>query len=133
MAAARGRMKGVMNDYAHLRTLPALLSVVFVLASAYQFGGIPAPSINWGLGYTMTETHAVVVSLGTFAIAFASSETKSFDKYADWEKVVIATAPLLIVLHQYVGFIQDQFATYDPAFSIVAFFISVASWGVAVR
>jgi hypothetical protein len=133
MASASNRMSGLMSDYAHLRTLPAMLSVVFVVASAFQFGAITAPTIQWGLDYTLTAEHATIISLATFATAFASSETKAFDRYEDWEKVVIAAAPVLIVSHQYVGFVGDQFANYSPTFAIGAFVISVVSWGVAVR
>jgi hypothetical protein len=133
MASASNRFSGMMNDYAHLRTLPAMLSVVFVVASAFQFGAITAPTLNWGIGYTLTPEHATIVSLVVFATAFASSETKAFDRYEDWEKVVIAAAPILIVSHQYIGFVQTQFSNYSPTFAIGAFVISVVSWGVAVR
>jgi hypothetical protein len=133
MASASNRMSGLMNDYAHLRTLPALLSVVFVVASAFQFGGISAPTLQWGVGYTLTTEHATIVSLVVFATAFASSETKAFDRYEDWEKVLIAAAPVLIVSYQYIGFVQDQFAANSPTLHILAFAISVLSWGVAVR
>jgi len=34
-------MGDALSDYTHLRTLPALLSVVFILAGLYQFGGFP--------------------------------------------------------------------------------------------
>ncbi|ELZ49819.1 hypothetical protein C464_03729 [Halorubrum coriense DSM 10284] len=41
MASSYSRsMSDTLSDYTHLRTLPALLSVVFVLAGLYQFGGI---------------------------------------------------------------------------------------------
>jgi hypothetical protein len=52
MASSHGnRMSGMLGDYAHLRTLPAMLSVVYILAGLYQGGllsrpyhsGLPSP------------------------------------------------------------------------------------------
>lgn len=133
MASASTRVSGMVSDYTHLRTLPALLSVVFVVSSLYQFGGLAEVSLLWGIDYTLTAEHATIVSLATFAVAFASSETKQFAYYEDWEKVIIAAAPVLIVAYQYVGVVQDQFAANSPTLHIVAFLLTVVSWGVAVR
>ena len=130
--ATRSSVSGLVSDYSHLRTLPALLSVVFALASLYQFGGITEVHLVW-FDYTLTTQHAMLTSVGVYALAFASSETKAFDRYQDWEKVMIAAGPALIVGHQYVDFISNLVNTTSNTGPIVAFLITVAAWGVAVR
>ncbi|OYR65300.1 hypothetical protein DJ79_08755 [Halorubrum ezzemoulense] len=133
MASSYSRsMSDTLSDYTHLRTLPALLSVVFVLAGLYQFGGISEVMLTW-LDYTLTAEHATFISLGAYAIAFASSETKQFESYEDWEKVAIAAGPLVIVGYQYVPQIADIINTSSNLGPIVAFLATVVAWGVAVR
>lgn len=123
---------GLMDDYTQLRTLPAMLSVAFVLASLYQFGGIAAIELTW-LDYALTPQHAVLVSMGSFVVAFASSEAKSFEAYRDWEQAVIAAGPALILGYEYVGFVSTTLNDFGEMALIAAFFVTVASWGVAVR
>lgn len=125
-------MSDTLSDYTHLRTLPALLSVVFVLAGLYQFGGISEVMLTW-IDYSLTAQHATFVSLGAYAIAFASSETKQFESYEDWEKVAIAAGPIVIVGYQYVPQIADIINTTSNLGPIVAFLATVVAWGVAVR
>lgn len=133
MASHRSSMSGLVSDYKNLRTIPALLGIFFAIASMYQFGGIANFEVLWGINYTLTTQHAMFASLGTYAIAFASSETKQFEAYEDWEKAVIAAGPSLIVLHQYSTWVADQFAAHEPTLPILGFIVSIASWGVAVR
>lgn len=123
---------GLLSDYAHLRTVPALLSIFFAMASLYQFGGVAELKFTW-FSYTLTAQHGLVASLGIFALAFASSETRSFDRYADWEKLLIGAGPVLLVAHQYVDPIATAFSNNSPWLPAVAFLVSVASWSVAVR
>lgn len=132
MASHNRSMSGYASRYMELRTIPALLGIVFAIASLYQFGGISEVHITW-IEYTLSEQHAMFVSLATLLVAFASSETKQFEAYEDWEKAIIAAGPVLIVSHQYVTEVSDIIATNDPTGGIVAFAISVMSWGVAVR
>jgi len=126
-------MSGMVNDYTHLRTVPALLSVLFIATGLYQFGGISQFTLNWGLNYTITAEHAAIASIAVFAIAFMSSETRSFDYYETWEMVFIGASPLLIVGHQYVGWVNTQITNNSPTLSILAFLVTVIGWGVAVR
>lgn len=125
-------INGIANDYMELRTIPAFLGIFFAIASLYQFGGITEFHLVW-LDYTLTTQHAMLGSLGIFAIAFASSETRQFEHYEDWEKAVIAAGPALIVLHEYTAFTADLFASNEPLLPILGFIITLASWGVAVR
>jgi hypothetical protein len=126
-------LSGMMSDYTHLRTLPALLSVVFVVAGLYQFGGISEVHLNWGLNYTLTSETATIASIAVFAAAFMSSETRDFDAYEDWEMAMIGLSPILIVGYQYVGFVTETINSSSPTLSIVAFLVTVVGWGVAVR
>lgn len=125
-------VSSMLSDYTHLRTLPALLSVVFVIASLYQFGGISEVMITW-VDYTLTSEHAMLVSIGAYALAFASSETKAFDRYEDIEKVLIFAGPGLIVGYQYIGFVTDLVNTSSNLGPVLAFLATVVAWGVAVR
>ena len=125
-------MGNVLSDYTHLRTLPALLSVVFIIAGLYQFGGISEVMLTW-IDYTLTAEHATLISLAAYAIAFASSETKQFDSYEQWEQVAIALGPVIIASYQYVPQVADVINTSSNLGPIVAFLATVVAWGVAVR
>ena len=132
MAYSKG-VGDTLSDYTHLRTLPALLSVVFVVAGLYQFGGISDVTLTWFSNYTLTTQHAMFTAIGAYALAFASSETKSFDRYEDWEKVAILSGPVVIVGNEYVQFVTDLINTTSNVGPIVAFLLTVVAWGVAVR
>jgi len=125
-------MGNALSDYTHLRTLPALLSVVFILAGLYQFGGISEVNLTW-IDYTLTAEHATFISLAAYAIAFASSETKQFESYEQWEQVAIALGPIIIAGYQYVPQLADLINTSSNFGPIVAFLATVVAWGVAVR
>jgi hypothetical protein len=121
------------SDYANLRTLPAVLSVAFIGASLYQFGGISEIQLVW-LDYTLTAEHSVLASIITFLLAFASSETRQFENYEMWEMAVIASGPIAILGEQYLTEVTDFLVSIgDPLGFQVAFFLTVLSWGVAVR
>lgn len=126
-------MGGVVSDYSHLRTIPAMLSIVFALASMYQFGGFGADLTLAWVGHTVTDQQAVLASLGALAVAFASSETKSLEMYEDWEKALIAGGPALIVAHAYVPEVTNFIANAGTLGQVTAFAVTVAGWGVAVR
>lgn len=127
----------LVSDYANLRTLPAMLSVGFVAASLYQFGGISSIELVWfgGTGgYSLTGEHSVLVSMGAFVVAFASSETRQFENYENWEMAAIAAGPAVIIGEQYVAEVTDLITMLgDPLGYQVAFLLTVVSWGVAVR
>ncbi|MHB9287403.1 hypothetical protein ACKVMT_10250 [Halobacteriales archaeon Cl-PHB] len=132
MATRSQSLSGVLNDYKNLRTIPAILGIVFAVASAYQFGGISEVHVTWAQ-YTLTSQHAMMASMATFLVAFASSKTKSFEYYERWEQVAIAAGPLLIVAHHYLAEVNSFVANNSPTAGIMLFMISIASWGAAVR
>jgi len=129
----QNRISGMASDYARLRSLPAILSVVFIGASLYQFGGISEINLTW-LSYTLTTEHSILASLGVYVLAFASSETKSLDHYEDWEMVAIAAGPIVILGHEYTTQVTDVLLQLgDPLGMQLAFVLTLVSWGVAVR
>ncbi|GCF14607.1 hypothetical protein Harman_25420 [Haloarcula mannanilytica] len=129
----QNRASDMVSDYMNIRSLPAMLSVAFIAASLYQFGGITTVELPW-LSYTLTTQHSLVISLGAFAAAFASSETKEFQYYEDWEKVAIALGPVVILGNEYIPQINDfLFSLGDPLGMQLAFIATVVSWGVAVQ
>lgn len=124
----------MLGDYATLKTLPAILSVAFVVASLYQFGGIAQVELVWLSNYVLTQEHAVLASMAVYVAAFASSETKRFEAYEDWEKVAIALGPVVILGDQYVTEVHDFFINLgDPLGLQIAFLVTLVSWAVAVR
>ncbi|ACV47084.1 MULTISPECIES: hypothetical protein [Halomicrobium] len=133
----KNRVSDMASDYMNIRSLPAMLSVGFILASLYQFGGISDVTLTWladSGGYTLTNQHAIMVSLGAFAAAFASSETKRFEHYERWEQVAIAAGPGVILGQQYVTEVNDFLLSLgDPLGMQLAFGATILSWGVAVQ
>jgi hypothetical protein len=123
----------MLGDYAQIRVVPALASVLFIAASALQFGAIEPITVTW-LDFTLDTSYSMVVSLGVFALAFASSETKSFEHYDQWEQIVIGLGPALILGHEFVPALSDFIASIgDPTGYAIAFVVTMASWAVAVR
>jgi hypothetical protein len=129
----QNRASDMVSDYMNIRSLPAMLSVAFVAASLYQFGGVTTVELPW-LSYTLTTQHSLLISLGAFAAAFASSETKQFEYYEDWEKIAIALGPAVILGNEYLPAVNDFLTSLgDPLGMQLAFFATVVSWGVAVQ
>ncbi|CQR53822.1 hypothetical protein [Haloferax massiliensis] len=125
---------GLASDYAMLRTIPALLSVVFVATGLYAFGGISDITITWLSNYTLTSEHATLGGILVYAVAFMSSETKSLEHYEPWEMAFIVASPAVILGWQYVTEIKDLLLGLgDPLGAQVAFLITVVGWAVAVR
>ena len=120
-----------VRQYTQLRTIPALLSVFYVIASLYAFGGISAITFQW-VGYTLDNTTALLGSLLVFALAFASSETKEFQYYSQAEQILIAAGPAVMLLNFFLdpvsAFVMSSMVTQISAFAIVTI-----SWGVAVQ
>lgn len=132
MSTARSSVKGALGDYASLRTIPALLSVLFALSTMYQFGGLSQPSFQW-LGYQMTGAHAMLISLGSYIVAFASSETKEFKNYATGERVLIALSMVIVFGQQQIVTISEMMAAHQPAAGMVAYLLVMLGWVVAIR
>ena len=134
MAMNHRSASSLMKDYATLKTLPALLSVAFIAAGLYAFGGIAAIELTWFGGYTLTAEHATLGSMAILAVAFMSSETRRFENYETWEQIMIGATPIVVLGWEYVTEIKDIIlALGDPLGAQVAFFITIIGWAVAVR
>ena len=121
------------DDYMNMRTLPAMLSVVFIVFGAFSFGAVDAITFNW-FDYTFQNEHAVIVSLGAYVAAFASSETRRFESYEGWEQAAVAAGPIVIVGHAYVPQINDFILSIgDPLGNQIAFALTLVSWAVATQ
>lgn len=127
------RASGLLNDYKNMRTLPAALSVAFIAASLYQFGGITTLTIEW-LDYTLTTEHSVLISLGAYAAAFASSQTRRFESYDEIEQAAIVAGPALILGHEYTTEVTNFLTDIgDPLGLQLAFLATVVGWAVATQ
>lgn len=130
---ATSTLSNYADDYMNIRTLPGLLSVVFVVAGLYQFGAIGTLTFEW-VNYTIATEHTVLASLGAYALAFASSETKRFEYYELWEQVLIVAGPAVILGVQYVPQIHDFLLSLgDPLGMQIGFLLTLASWGAAIQ
>lgn len=129
----RNKTGNMLSDYARLNTLPAFLGIVFAVSSLYAFGGLQDITLLWGYDYTLTGEHAFFAALATYVLAFASSDTKSFDEYADWEMGMIAAGPVILAAHQYSTTVSDMFVNNDPHLSMIAFAVVFVGWGIAIR
>ena len=129
-------MSGALSEYTNLRTLPAILSVVFVLTSLYQFGGVTEVTLVWLNDYSLTAEHAALGGITVYAAAFASSETKQFEYYETWEQAALALVPVVTVGYHYVSEIQTfitDLGGSSPIGAQLAFAATLFGWFVAVR
>ena len=134
MAMNHSSLSQTVSNYANIRTIPAMLSVVFALSSLYQFGGIATVELVWLSNYTLTAEHAAIASIGTYVVALASSETKSFEYYETWEQLVIALGPVIILGDYLTAEVTDLLMGLgDPLGYQIAFVLTIVSWTVAVR
>ncbi|MDZ7729918.1 MAG: hypothetical protein U5K37_01235 [Natrialbaceae archaeon] len=96
-----------------LRTIPAIIASVFVITVAYTFGAIAPIEVLW-YDYTLTGSHAMWLSVGTYILAFMSSETKAFDFYRRWEQLLIVAGPVLLGLYTYHPWTAEFINTTAP-------------------
>ena len=125
-------INGLVDDYSQLRAVPALLGIVFAMASLYQFGGVSELTLEW-FSYTLTDQHAMLVSLGVLVVAFMSSQTKQFENYQDWEQILILATPSLVIGYHYIGFVESLVNTAEPWGQVAAFLVCVAGYASAMR
>lgn len=132
----RSTLNSLADDYKNMRTLPALISVFFMVATAFFYGAIDAPTFNWFIegGYTLTHGHAIIGSLGVYVLAFMGSETKQFEHYSGGEQALVAAGPLMMIGIEYIQQIEDLFLAFgDPLGMQIAFAVTLVSFAVAVN
>ncbi|AXG11704.1 hypothetical protein [Haloplanus rubicundus] len=124
----------LVSNYANIRTIPAMLSVVFAVASLYQFGGIATVELVWLSNYTLTTEHAAIASLATYVVALLSSETKSFEYYETWEQLMIGLGFAVILGDYLTTEVTDLLMQLgDPLGYQIAFVVTILAWTVTVR
>lgn len=131
MAAYNSVTSKLWNKYGQLNTIPSIISVAFVVAAAYTFGGIAAIEVNWFGGYVLSTEHALLVSLATYAVGFASSDTKQWRNYAPVEQGLIALGPALMLVYHYDLFLE--YITWTTNLELIAFGVTLVGWTVAAR
>lgn len=122
----------MIGDGAQLKTIPAFLSIAYAVASLFAFGGLASLELTW-ISYTLTQSHAVILSLGVYALAFASSETNRFDSYSSGQQVLIVAGPAIMLAQRFLPSVGDYITTNSPAAGIVAFVVAFLGWAVMVR
>lgn len=122
--------KSILSDYTQLNTLPAVTGVLFAVASSVQFLGATV-SLSTP-AYTFDPAHAMLVSLLMLVVAFASSETKDWRHYDEWEQGVVGVAAITLVGTEYVPEIADLVMSSQGT-QVGAFVLSLAAWGVLSR
>ncbi|WP_410764743.1 hypothetical protein [Haloferax sp. DFSO60] len=127
-------LSGLASDYAMLRTIPAMLSVVFVATGLYAFGGVSDITITWLSNYTLTTEHATLGSIAVYLLAFMSSETKSLEQYELWEAGFIVATIFSVLGWQYLTEFKDfMLGLGDPLGAQIVFAVTIVGWAVAVR
>jgi hypothetical protein len=130
--ATRNGLGDLVSDYGQLRTVPAFLSIAFAVASLFAFGGIASVELVW-LNYTLTQNHAVLLSLAVYAVAFMSSETNRFENYTSGEQAMILAGPGIMLAQKFLPAVQDFISTNQPSAGVFAFVVAFLGWAVMVR
>jgi len=125
-------MGGIMENYTQLNTIPALAGVLFMISSAVQFLGMSI-SIAQPISYTFPSEHAMVVSLLVLIVAFAASDTRSYEFYETWEQLTVVIAVAGMISVEYVSEVAT-ILTNNPTWGGTAMFVvSVAAWAILSR
>lgn len=130
--ATGNRMSGMLSDYSQLRSVPALLSIAFAVASMFAFGGLSEVHVVW-LDYTLTQNHAVLLSLVVYVVAFASSETNRFEYYSRGEQALLLSGPAIMLAQKFLPELSSWITSNQPLSGVGAFLIAFVGWVVMVR
>lgn len=112
-------------------TVPAIAGLVYAAAAAVQF--LDAQIALGVLDWTFKPGMAMVVSLAALVVAFASSETRNWQCYDNYEQSLIGLTLLIMVLHQYSPTVETAIANNQPLTGFTAFGLGMISWGVLSR
>jgi len=122
----------VLEEYMQLRSVPALLSILFAMMGMFLFELIAAPEVLVYGGYTFSTDHAFILSVAVAAVAFLSSEARSFEMYEQWEQALMGLGFGTMLLQRYITEVNDLVMTNDHT-QVLAFLLTVAAWGVLIR
>lgn len=126
---------GHLEDWGQLRTIPAVIGMAAFLTTIFFYGAFGNEPLEFAwFDYQLTDTHAVGATLGIYAIAFASSETRDFSLYETWEQALIAAGPVLMAATWYSDRVHEYvFMTADPWLQIGASALVLAGYWTATQ
>ena len=112
-------------------TVPAIAGLLFSAAAAVQFlqAEVSLGLLNWSLEPGI----ALLVSLSSLVVAFASSRTRDWRLYSTSEQSIIALAILIMVSHQFSPTVALAVQNNQPFSGVLAFSMGIVSWGILAR
>jgi len=100
-----------LDDYKQLNTIPASVSMAFLLLSAVQFGALPPIELVW-FDFTIPTAWTLPGSIAVIFLALFSSETKDINRYSQAEQVAIGGMLTMVLGWQLLP--PDLWATHLP-------------------
>lgn len=128
----KSAMGGFVENYTQLNTIPALVGILFAVSSGVQFLGMTI-SIQHPIAYSFPSEHAMIVSLLALIVAFAASDTRSYEFYETWEQLTVVVAVAAMISSQYIAEVQTIVANNQPWTGTALFAVSVVAWAILSR
>ena len=125
---AHSQRKLSIGDYTELRTVPAIIGVLFALSSLTLFLG--GELYIGALDYTFASEHSLLVSVVCLAAAFAASDTNDFAYYRDWEKGLVALFIVVLFAVEFSSTANSLIHDNEPYAGIIAFVWGVVAWAI---
>ncbi|MBX0286786.1 hypothetical protein EGH22_10640 [Halomicroarcula sp. F28] len=135
-----------LNDYKQLNTIPASVSMAFLLVSAVQFGALPPLEIVW-FNFVVPAAWTLPVSTAVIFLALFSSETNDISDYSQPEQFAIGG--MLTMVYGWHFLPPDLFMNHlpllgqvvhdtlmavgSPLAGMIAMGVSVVGWAVLVN
>ena len=104
-------MRSRLNDYKQLNTIPASVSMAFLLLSAVQFGALPQIELLW-FDFVVPNAWTLPGSIAVIFLALFSSETKDINRYSQPEQIAIGGMLTMVLGWQLLP--PDLWATHLP-------------------
>lgn len=117
-----------LADYTELRTVPAVIGVLFALSSLTLFLG--GELTLAALDYSFTAEHSLLVSVASLAAAFAASDTNDFAYYREWEKGLVGLFVVLLFAVEFTSTGHSLIHDNQPYAGIIAFVWGIAAWAI---
>lgn len=120
------------GNYMEINTVSALLGIVFAISAAVQYLGATI-SIEHPMSYSYPTEHALLVSFVVLLLAFATSETRSWDYYEGWEKLVVGVTVVGMIAAEYIAEVGTIVTNNQPWAGTIMFALGVVAWGILSR
>jgi len=125
-------MGGFVENYTQLNTIPALVGILFAVSSGVQFLGMTV-AIQYPISYSFPTEHALIVSLVALVVAFAASDTRSYEFYKSWEQLTVVIAVAAMISAEYFAEVQSMVTNNQPWAGTALFIVSVVAWAILSR